>query len=234
MVVGRRTQVERRASAEAKLLAAATHIVASKGWVGMTLAEVGRVAGYSRGLATHHFGSKSELLRALATYINDSFQREFGAHGPHSEGLSGLLDFIDFYLGRGDPTWSNTRALFVLMAEAITDDSETGRVLSTYNRNVLDWLVEYFRAGIISGEMRSDIDPMSAAATVLGAVRGVILQMLLKNEDLNLATIRRQIADMVRFGFSADTPSADTSKTRNLKQKRVRGRAGRSTVVSDD
>ncbi|MGB3866170.1 MAG: TetR/AcrR family transcriptional regulator [Xanthobacteraceae bacterium] len=219
MTVRRRTQVERRASAEAKLLAAASRVVASKGWVGMTLAEVGHVAGYSRGLATHHFGGKSELLRALATHINDSFQRDFRARGPHSEGLPGLLDFIDFYLGRSDPTWNNTRALFVLMAEAITDDSETGRVLSTYNRNVLSWLVEYFRDGIASGEMRSDVDPMSAAAIVLGAVRGVILQMFLKNEDLDLATIRRQVADVVRFGFSADTSKKGKAKAKNARTR---------------
>ena len=31
----------------------------------MTLAEVGELAGYSRGLATHHFGSKAGLLTAI-------------------------------------------------------------------------------------------------------------------------------------------------------------------------
>lgn len=207
MTVRRRTQVERRASAEAKLLAAASQVVASKGWVGMTLAEVGSVAGFSRGLASHHFGSKPELLRALASHINDSFMRDFGARGPAPEGLPGLLDFIDFYLGRNDPTWTNTRALFVLMAEAITDESETGQVLAAYNRNVLDWLAWYFRTGIATGKMRPDVEPLAAAAIVLGAVRGIMLQILIKNDSLDLVTIRKQISHIVQFGFASESSS---------------------------
>lgn len=93
----RRTQTERREEAERRLLAAALDIVARRGSVRMTLAEVGEAAGYSRGLPAHRFGSKAGLVHALAGYIGERFgqQRE---RGPKPEpGLAAILGNIHFY-----------------------------------------------------------------------------------------------------------------------------------------
>lgn len=60
----RRTQAERREEAEGKLLRAAIELLATRGYDGFTLAEVGKAAGYSRGLPAHYFGCKEELLAA--------------------------------------------------------------------------------------------------------------------------------------------------------------------------
>ena len=124
-----RTQQERREEAELRLLEAARQIIARKGWVGMTLAEVGEAAGFSRGLAAHHFGSKSMLLRAVAAYINQTFLREIQSSMPQQEGVHALLGFVDGYLKRSDPQWTNTRALLMMMVEATAEDSETGEGL---------------------------------------------------------------------------------------------------------
>ena len=59
----RRTQEERRTEAEQRLLAAAAQLISETGPASMTLAKVGERAGYSRGLATHHFGSKAALMQ---------------------------------------------------------------------------------------------------------------------------------------------------------------------------
>ncbi len=200
----RRTQVERRAAAEARLLAAAREIVARKGWVGMTLAEVGEAAGYSRGLATHHFGSKPKLLRALASHINENFMRELGESPQKPDGMEGLIAFVQVYLGRTDSRWTNTRALLLLMAEATTDDSETGESLALYNQSVLSSLARHFKAGMANGEMRKGIDPMTGAAIVIGALRGVMLQSLLKNSEVQLRTVRRELSAMLIRSFARE------------------------------
>lgn len=61
----RRTQQERREQTERKVIAAATALIAEHGSRALTLAEVGKTAGYSRGIVTHHFGSRENLLRAV-------------------------------------------------------------------------------------------------------------------------------------------------------------------------
>ena len=199
----RRTQIERRAQAEARLLAAARDIVARKGWVGMTLAEVGEAAGYSRGLAAHHFGSKPKLLRALASHINENFMRELEGGTTTRDGLGALLGFVDTYLGRSDALWTNTRALLLLMAEAITDNSETGEDLALYNQSVLDFLAQHFRAGIANGDIRDEVDPTSGATLIVGVLRGVMLQKLLKNSAIDLQAITKEMRSMLIRSFAA-------------------------------
>ena len=90
----RRTQPQRREEAEQRLLDAALSIVARRGAVRMTLAEVGEAAGYSRGLPAHRFGSKAGLVHALAVTIGARFgqQREQGpALAPGLESIVGNI-----------------------------------------------------------------------------------------------------------------------------------------------
>ena len=82
-----RTQAQRRMASEQRLVNAALRVLAHKGWVGMTLAEVGKSAGVSRGLASHHFGNKAGLLRALTLQINRSFDAAMQALPPQSRVL---------------------------------------------------------------------------------------------------------------------------------------------------
>ncbi|AYC34095.1 TetR/AcrR family transcriptional regulator [Pseudomonas cavernae] len=202
----RRTQTERRAEAEQRLLLAARKIVARKGWVGMTLAEVGEEAGYSRGLAAHHFGSKAGLLRALAGFVNTSFVAMVDAEVPQRRpGMDVLKGFISVYLGRSDSDWTNTRALLALMAEAVTEDSETVQVLAEYNRSVQDYLARQVRTGIANGEIRPGVDPLATAALILGAMRGMMLQYLLDPPAVDLSVFQQQL---LGFLDSALVPGA--------------------------
>ncbi|AGI24328.1 TetR/AcrR family transcriptional regulator [Pseudomonas sp. MT3] len=193
----RRTQQERRSEAEQRLLEAARRIVARKGWAGMTLAEVGTEAGYSRGLATHHFGSKAELLRALAGHANACFMDQVRAAPRFARGLQTLIGFVGVYLSPDEDEWLNNRCLLALMAEAVTEDSDTAEVLGEYNAQVVDYLSGHIRHGIEQGEIRAQIDPAAGAALVLGAMRGVMLQYLLKPARIDLALVRRQLQDFV-------------------------------------
>lgn len=192
----RRTQEQRRSDAEARLIQAARQIVARKGWVGMTLSEVGIAAGYSRGLVTHHFGSKPELLRALAVHIGQNFMTSFRESPVRREGLHAVLEFILAYMGRSGDEWTNTRALLILMAEGMTDESDTGANLTVYNQGAIEFISQHFREGVERKEIRDDIEPVAAAVALLGTVRGIMLQKLLKSSAIDLASVTREVMAM--------------------------------------
>ncbi len=59
----RRTQEQRRAETERRVLDAAMTLIAAHGSRSITLAQVGEAARYSRGIVYHHFGSR-EITRA--------------------------------------------------------------------------------------------------------------------------------------------------------------------------
>ncbi len=93
----RRSQAERREEAERAILDAATRIVAAKGLDELTLADAGEAAGYSRGLPSHYFGSKAELLSAIAEYVREWFFTGLRASAKRRPGLGNLIAGIEFY-----------------------------------------------------------------------------------------------------------------------------------------
>lgn len=200
----KRTQVERRADAENRLVTAALQVLARKGWVGMTLAEVGKTAGLSRGLTTHHFGSKAGILRAITTHINESFLGEMAASHPGTSGLDGIIEYINVYLGRKDPRWTNTRSLLLLLGEALLDDSQTGDQLQAYNLRMFEFLRNCIADGIRTGEIKADVQPSFGAEFVVGAMRGIMLQRLIGAEVIGAEEIRSNLVRLIRSAFAAE------------------------------
>jgi len=81
-VPARRTQRERSSQAEQALLDAAATLFALRGVDQTSLADVGELAGYSRGMVNHHFGSKAKLVAELAKRT----QAQFVAQLEHRNG----------------------------------------------------------------------------------------------------------------------------------------------------
>ena len=201
-----RTQGERRAEAEARLLDTARQLIARRGWAGTTLADVGVAAGYSRGLAAHYFGSKSGLLRELTRHINDNFFAELRRAPPARPGLDALLSFVSVYLGRSDPEWINTRALLLLMTEALLEDSGNADALTDYNNSVLSYLEDNIRAGIAAGEIDPSISPRVGAEAVVGMLRGMMLQRLVRGRKVGALEMRKHLLSLLQRAFAV-TPA---------------------------
>jgi AcrR family transcriptional regulator len=209
-----RTQQERRLEAETKLLATARELIARRGWAGTTLADVGLTAGYSRGLAAHYFGSKAGLLREITRQINNSFFEQVYAAQPSQSGLEALLSFVSVYLGRKDPSWTNTRALLLLMTEALLNDSENADLMVEYNRSVLEYLRNHIHAGIEKGEIDPSISPGVGAEAILGMLRGMMLQRLVQSSDIGAPKMRDQLLLLLRRALGVTSESATLAEQR--------------------
>ena len=76
---GRRTQAERSAATQARLLDAAVECLAELGWARTTTTEVVRRAGVSRGAQVHHFPTKDDLVVAAIEHLFERRTAEFRA-----------------------------------------------------------------------------------------------------------------------------------------------------------
>jgi len=65
----RLTQAERTKASDSAMLKAAISIIATEGHYNMTLIKVGKAAGFTGGLVSYRFGSKSGLLQAVSERI---------------------------------------------------------------------------------------------------------------------------------------------------------------------
>lgn len=183
----------RRSHAERRLLEAALQIVARRGSVRMTLAEVAEAAGYSRGLPAHRFGSKAGLVHALAGYIGERFgaTREQGL--ALEPGIESILGNIRFYFSRKGEAYTATRALLVMMTESCMEpNAELKREVAAYNGKALAWFEQHIRSGIERGQIGADNDPAITAVILLGAMRGVMLQWLV-DDRIPLAAVRDRL-----------------------------------------
>ena len=102
------------------MLRAAGKLIANQGYTKTSLAQVGKEAGYTGGLVSHHFGSKEGLLRRLVGRISGRFYTD--QLRPVLEGRSGLdaiCALADAYLAELTLREERMRTLYVLMGESL-------------------------------------------------------------------------------------------------------------------
>jgi AcrR family transcriptional regulator len=207
MAQPRRTQAERRALSERRLLDAAVSLIAEQGSSRTTLAEVGERAGYSRGLVNQHFGSKSGLVAILTREIQERFRLETLA--PALEGRSGLdalLAAVDAYLDAVEHFGRVARAFYALMAESVALAPEIRPTFANANGDFRAYVERWIRQGIERGEIRPDVEPAAQAALLVGTLRGVSLQRLVDPKAFDVAALRRELRESLERSLRA--PSA--------------------------
>jgi AcrR family transcriptional regulator len=196
----RRTQQERREYTETALVAAAAEVVVESGVRALTLARVGERAGYSRGIVTHHFGSKQGLVDALARSIQGGFVPGLADMAP---GLDRLLALVDGYLHAVTALGTANRAFLLLWAEAATTP-ELADTFRARDRGFRADLRVDIDAGIAAGEVRADADPEAAAVAIVGQLRGIGMQRLVDPEGVDTERLRGDITEQWRRALRAD------------------------------
>jgi len=200
---GRRTQAERSADAHRRMIRAAISLIARQGYTQTTLAQVGKEAGYSSGLVSHHFGSKPGLLRALVQQIAVRFYEDQVRPATVESGLEALDAMVDTYLAELELRPERMRALYVLMGEALGPLSEINEVFAELNRSWRNFVREWIEAGKETGEIRSDVDAEVEAVAYIALLRGVANQWMAEPRCFDLEAVRRSLKHAVRRHLSA-------------------------------
>lgn len=189
----RRTQTERKQDAEQRLLESAIELIGQKGVNGMTLSDVGEMAGYSRGLVTHHYGSREAFLRVVAQSLRQRFiDAEQQTH--HEPGLDALIANVEVYLLGTGPT---SRAVNVMLTEAIVGGGSLLEDMRAFTATSRKFFANQIRFGIERGEIRDDVDPEAQAVMILGMLRGVAAQALL-DDKVQKSKLRAEIVATIR------------------------------------
>ena len=117
-----RTQEERRAETQGRLLDATMACLAELGWAGTSTTEVARRAGVSRGAQQHHYPTKMLLVAAALEHLLErqrhAYERAFADLPEERRNVEGALDLL----------WETFRqapslALMELAMAARTDES---------------------------------------------------------------------------------------------------------------
>ena len=110
---------------------------------------------------------------------------------PARPGLAAIMSFISVYLGRTDPKWTNTRTLLLLLTEALLEGSENADQMVNFNASMFSYLEENIRVGIRNGEIDKSVSPAVGAEFIVGTLRGMMLQRLVKGGAVGAVAMRR-------------------------------------------
>jgi AcrR family transcriptional regulator len=194
MPTPRRTQAQRRATTEARLLDAAAELVAEGGVRAVTLAATGERAGYSRGIVTHQFGNRDGLLAALTADLQDRFT----VPDAPARGLDRLLAFVDAYLRALAAHPRRTRVFLVLWAESLISEPALRPAFAERDARFAATLAGDLRDAIEDGDVDAGIDVEPLALALVGQLRGLGLQLLAGAE---VEPVRAQVRGLLERGL---------------------------------
>jgi AcrR family transcriptional regulator len=181
----RRTQAERTATSDDRMLRAAMKLIGQRGYRGTSLAAIGEEAGYSRGLVNERFGSKDGLLWVLVKNMMRAYRREVRETQGRVIGVARLCSLLDNHR-RALELEEPIRALYALMFEAMGPIPQLQPEFQKLHHSFRTDIERILHEGIDAGVIRDDIDPPAQAAILLGALRGVAFQWLLDREAFSL------------------------------------------------
>lgn len=194
----RRTQAERVAESERRMLEAATRLIATHGYTLTTLEAIGIEAGYSRGLAQHRFGNKDRLLEELIKKIAADHRERLLLRLRGLSGMEALFCEIDCYLEGMDAPPDSSRAFFLLMHESL---GPAPHIRATFAAISARWhraLARQIEAGQRAGQIREDINPEREAQLLIATARGLRSQSMLNPQTSDIATAIHALKDGLR------------------------------------
>jgi AcrR family transcriptional regulator len=191
----RMSQTERRGRSEDALLEAASDLIAERGVQGTSLASIGERAGVSRGLPTHHFGSKDALLGRLAQRVQSGIRHEMvdrrdqAARTGNLSALDEVLLAVDTYLEMFEEPTADQRALLVMWGSTFPHGASVEGMADAERRSY-EGLSQLIVLGQEDGSVRADIDPVPTAVLLHGLMRGVAALSLTDNAVTKMDGVR--------------------------------------------
>ncbi len=200
-----RTQAERTALAESRMVDAAIELLNTAGVQGTTLMAIGEMAGYSRGLATHHFGSKSGLFRAVLRHVSTAWSEELLQSLDGKTGRAAVTTAIDSHLAHALKHPEYIRAQNILWGAALDPSSEFKPNVTQFMRIQRESVAAWVEGGQAAGEISENIDRERFAEQFYGGLIGINSQWLV-SPDFDLAAAYEDFKlNMVRLLGATDT-----------------------------
>ena len=166
---------------------AARRVFGRRGVQGTGLGHVAREAGMGRSSLYHYYPDKDALLGDLLTETLESeralFRRCLRGEGDTLERLHALLDASVAMLD----DWAAVGRM--LLDFRLSNGTRFG----AYFEEIRQELARALREGQARGEVDPALDPTAAAATLIGAIDGLLLQHFLDPEALDLKALRREL-----------------------------------------
>lgn len=177
------------------MLDAAARLFADRGVDRTSLADIGVEAGYSRGLPSHHFGSKAVLVDRLLTRSHLRFLDRLEVADVRSA-AEAILVAVDSYVHHFLDPSSESRTHLVLWAGAFPLSVDRTAIQAINERSIV-LFEELVTSGQEDGSVALSVDARVFAVTLLALLRGAGGQLLADPSPERSAELREGCRKLV-------------------------------------
>jgi AcrR family transcriptional regulator len=192
------------------MTAAAVELIAARGVARTTLAAIGEAAGYSRGLATHRFGSKAGLLRHVIKRVSREWLRRLDRAVGDKVGLPALEAALDTQLGFIRDAPNDVRTMYLLWFQSIEPDAEYRPNVAEVHRQQREAVAAWVAEGQARGLVAAAASPRHVAEYFCAAGAGLVFHWLV-NPDFPMTDAVNEMKAELAAWLSLP-PSADETR----------------------
>ncbi len=206
-----RTQAERAALSDRLMTEAAIRLLVSQGVGGTTLKAIGDESGYSRGLATHRFGSKAGLFRHVLRDVSAEWVARIDEAVGDRIGADALTAVVDvqFHFIKDSP--EKLRAMYILWMASGDPASEFKTKVADVHRAQRADVKRWVELGQEADMVRADLCAERVAEQFVALLLGITFQWLV-NPKMPLYEMHQALKRQIRF-LLAPAEGNDTAAT---------------------
>lgn len=165
------------------MLRAAIGLIAAHGSKGVSMAQIGVSAGYSRGLPAERFGTKLRLLEAVVDATEAWFERRVAREMGGRTGCAALARRMAIQMESVRDSSEAAIALYQLIAESMATVSELQPRITRLNASYREGMLVHLREAQAQGELRPGVDLERHAMAIVSALHGTAMQALIDGEE---------------------------------------------------
>lgn len=194
------TELRRRQILDAALLC-----FREKGFAGASIGDICKLAGMSPGHLYHYFGSKDEIVTAIAAEDRSQAVETLKALGREKPLIDAILGALDPAAELGDYGLDGSLA-FDVFAEASRNARVAAAVTSLYGEVSLG-LARLIRGEQAGGRLPENVDPHGAAIAIMALIEGLVV-VGVSHDEQAIASASPAVRRAIRAILGI--PAADT------------------------
>lgn len=180
----RMTQAERTDLSDQKMFDATVSLIIEHGPAATNLKDVGMLAGYSRGLAGHRFGTKDNLFDFVLRRLGVIWLSQLKEATGKRVGLAAVEQALDQHYQFCVEAPDQVRTFYTLWFETVNADSELSKTIKGIHQrrfqDVMNWIL---KDSTIADSVKREAD--SIAAQFSATVVGIVYYWLANPEKMN-------------------------------------------------
>lgn len=191
------------------MLEAGVLLLAERGLSGLTLTDVGKTAGYSRGLPAHHFGTKEVFEEKLFEFLLDKCV-VFETPSDVTPGFDGLLTTVTAFFEKCSENPVYSAALKISLSDSwdklISQKPHRADLMMDKRQMVMEIFEFHLMKAKEQGEIQNEVDVGALAIVLTSSIRGIITEGM-ANPDIDLKACVQQLNWLLRRGLAVKPKS---------------------------